>query len=246
MSINYDGKFYDRRFLSYDYDLPFWKEQAAKWGSPILELACGTGRVSLELARQGYQVVGLDQAEEMLKEAQKKANEQNLKLEFKKGDMRNFCLEQKFPLIILPFNSLAHLHSYHDLEQLLSCVGQHLNENGRFVFDYLNPSLSILGRDPQKWYPSGEFYDSRGEKVIIQERCSYDSAFQINKITMKYNFPDGEVVEDILYMRMFFPRELEALLEYNGWVIEKRLGDFNGEEFSSDTPRQIITCRRKT
>jgi len=239
---NYDGAIYDGRFQDYDADLGFWREQAQRFGDPILELAFGTGRVGLALAREGYSIFGLELRETMLKRARKRVEEENLDINLVQGDMRGFNLGKKFPLIILPFNSLAHLLSYEDLGKMLQSVAAHLAPRGRFVFDYLNPSLKILSRDPEDWYPSAEYTDDQGQKVVVKEKTCYDSASQINRVTLHYSCDDGQEFEDDILMRMYYPQELKALLDCSGWEIEDRLGDFSGSKFSSESPKQIVFC----
>ncbi len=242
MVKNYDGAVYDGRFQGYDADLGFWREQAQRFGDPILELAFGTGRVGLALAREGHTIFGLELQETMLTRARQKVEEENLDVTLIQGDMRDFRLGKKFPLIILPFNSLAHLLSYEDLGKMLQSVAAHLAPGGRFVFDYLNPSLEILSRDPERWFPSTEYTDEKGRKVVVKEKTRYDAANQINRVTMHYSYQDGQEFEDDILMRMYYPQELKALLDWSGWEIEDRMGDFSGSKFASESPKQIVIC----
>ena len=96
-------------------DIPFWVEEAQASGGPVLELACGTGRVAIPIAQTGVPVVGLDNSSAMLKVARVKARKLRLTtsvLRFTRGDMRNFSLgKQRFPLVIIPFRSFQALLS---------------------------------------------------------------------------------------------------------------------------------------
>ncbi len=242
MNKNYDGRIYDERFQGYGADLGFWREQAQRFGDSILELAFGTGRVGIALAREGYKLTGLELEQKMLEKARQKIKKEELSIDLVGGDMRRFNLGKKFPLIILPFNSLAHLLDYRDLGEMLDSVRKHLLPNGRFVFDYLNPSLEILSRDPDQWFPSAEYTDEKGLKVLVREKSCYNSATQINRVTMHYSYENGVEFENDLIMRMYFPRELEGLFDLNNWEIEERFGDFSGGEFKSDSPKQIVIC----
>lgn len=178
----------------------------------------------------------------MLGRAREKIKEENLPVEVFKGDMRDFSLRKNFPLVILPFNGLAHLLTFQDLMNTLRAVERHLSPGGRFVFDYLNPNLEILSRDPNRWYPSAEYFDASGRKVVVREKTCYDAQSQVNRVTMEYSYETGEVSEDDIWMRMFFPCELEALLALNGWEIEERFGDYSLSPFNSESPKQLIIC----
>jgi len=73
--IYLDGRHYDQLFTNGSEDLPFWIRQANQYGDPILELACGTGRITVTLAQAGFNVRGIDNAEGMLGEARRKSAE---------------------------------------------------------------------------------------------------------------------------------------------------------------------------
>src|SRR5918912_1113576 len=88
---------------------PFYREIARRTGGPILELACGTGRLTLALARDGHEVVGLDASRAMLRAAHAKAEAEDVEITLVQGDMRSFDLGRRFPLVIVCCNSLAHL-----------------------------------------------------------------------------------------------------------------------------------------
>src|SRR5580765_803820 len=87
----------------------FYRDLARKTGGPILELACGTGRLTIPLARDGYEIVGLDASPAMLRVTQAKADAEDVEITLAYGDMRSFDLGRRFPLVILCCNSLAHL-----------------------------------------------------------------------------------------------------------------------------------------
>src|SRR5215212_5162530 len=87
----------------------FYRDLARQMGGPVLELACGTGRLTLPLARDGHAVVGLDASPVMLRAAEAKAEAEDVEVAFFRGDMRVFDLGRRFALVILCCNSLAHL-----------------------------------------------------------------------------------------------------------------------------------------
>lgn len=102
----------------------------------ILDVACGTGRFSIEFAKKGYEVVGIDLSKEMLKVAKKKSG--NLKIDYRVADMRKFKSKTKFDCVICPFSSLLHLNTEEDVIKALKNFRQNLNKNGILIFDVWN------------------------------------------------------------------------------------------------------------
>jgi len=244
LNLYFDGEQYDRRVLFKD-DIPFWLNQARKYGDPILELGCGTGRVAIPLAKAGYMVTGIDLSDSMLAKALKNAEAESVRIEWIKGDIRDFNLDKRFQLIIFPFNTICHLYTLDDLEACFSCVRKHLNSDGRFIVSLFNPRLDILMRDPSKRYPHAE-YEGPDGKVVVTESNWYDRANQINRIKLFYRFPnrEEEVIEE-LDMRIYFPKELDALLKYNGFEIEAKYGDYDESPFAADSPLQLVVCKER-
>ncbi|MFQ5933027.1 MAG: class I SAM-dependent methyltransferase [Dehalococcoidia bacterium] len=242
--FHYNGQHYDMIHRDLTEDIPFWIGQARKYGSPALELACGTGRVTLLLANAGFEVTGIDFSDSMLAQARDKASQQGINVEWIKADVRNFDLGRKFPLVIFPFRSIAELHTLRDLEACLSCVKRHLSPEAGFIIDAFNPSLDILNRNPKEKHPFAQYPDPDGKgTVIVTHSNVYDAATQVNTITLFYKLPGRtEEATEELAMRMHFPQELEALLHYNGFKIEAKYGDYDETPFTPSANVQLTVC----
>ena len=80
-------------------------------GAKILDLCCGIGRHSLELARRGYSIVGVDLTEEYLAKARKQAESEGLNIEFVRNDMRRFCQIESFDAVINMFTAFGYFES---------------------------------------------------------------------------------------------------------------------------------------
>src|SRR5581483_7575810 len=100
-------------------------------GGRVLELGCGSGRLTIPLARAELDIVGIDISESMLAYARKKASAANVNVEFQLADMRDFDLPEKFSTIFAAGNSLLHLLDNANLQRCLSCVRRHLSRDGR-------------------------------------------------------------------------------------------------------------------
>jgi len=239
-----DGRHYDLQNKDFVDDIPFYLRQIKKYGEPVLELACGTGRITIPIAEEGIQITGLDISEPMLSQAKRKAAIKGINVGWIKADCRNFKLNKKFNLIFFPFNSIAHLQDLESTKSCFSCVKMHLKDKGRFIIDVFNPRLDILIRDPSKLYPVAEYPDPDGKgTVVITENSTYDAATQINRIKWYYKIgiQTKEVVEE-LNMRIFYPQELDALLFYNGFTIEVKFGNYDETPLESTSPKQLIVC----
>lgn len=141
----YDGAYSAKQDL---VDLPFYLELARQSPGPVLEIACGTGRVLLPIARQGIEIHGVDNSQPML--AILKANlageapgvRQRVTLH--EGDMRSFHLGEKYPLVIIPFRPLQHMHTLPDQLSALRAASLHLTDSGVLAFDVFYPRFELI------------------------------------------------------------------------------------------------------
>jgi SAM-dependent methyltransferase len=240
-----DGRHYDLQHTGITDDIALYLDLARQCCGPVLELACGTGRVTIPLAQEGFDVTGLDVSTPMLDRAQGKAREAGVSVRWVHADCRKFRLDRRFGFVFFPFNSIAHLHDRASIDACLTCVREHLDPAGRFVIDIFNPRLDILLRNASERFPVAEYEDPDGKgTVVITENNVYDKATQINRIKWYYRVGDDpqEMVRE-LNMRIFYPEELNGLLHYNGFEVEHKYGDCDRRPFSSDSPRQIAVCR---
>ena len=148
----YDANIYDglNTFLS---DLQFYKKWLPKnEDAKILELCCGTGRLTIPIAKDGYNICGVDYTLSMLEQAKVKASEVGLGINFIEADIRTLNLQEKFDLIFMPFNSIHHLYKNEDLFKTLKRVKNHLKAEGFFLLDCFNPNIQYIvkGEKEQK------------------------------------------------------------------------------------------------
>lgn len=236
-AIYRQGSHYDRLFGRGYVD--FWLSQAKIRGGPILELGCGTGKLSIPLAQAGFSVVGLDNSVSLLQFAASKNNE----VKWIEGDMRSFNLSEKFALIMLPSNNLGHLHTPEDFESCIRHVKRHLRPGGVFVIDVFVPNLKALLRDAKEEYVLDEYDNPEGQGLVrVVATSRYESTTQIVR-TKTIRKVEGEPDQvGSLDLKMYFPRELEALVRCNGLRIVDRYGGHAGEPFDDNSRFQILVC----
>jgi 2-polyprenyl-3-methyl-5-hydroxy-6-metoxy-1,4-benzoquinol methylase len=118
-------------------DFDFWIGEVVFANGPVLELGCGTGRLTIPLASNGFDISGLDSSESMLRRARSKTRDAGVGVTWILGDMRAFDLGRKFTMIFCPLGTFNHLRR-DDVAQCLSAVRDHLLPGGHFALDTFN------------------------------------------------------------------------------------------------------------
>lgn len=223
-------------------EVNFYERAIERYGSPVLELACGSGNYLVTLSHSDVEISGLDISDDMLQAAERRAEQQNIETKLTNADMRDFELNQKFALIFIAGNSLQHLNTYEDVAACFASVRRHLKPNGTFIVEIFNPSIKLLNRSPDERYFRGE-YETENGLVTISENVRYDAATQINHLQWHYKnqtMPEEQTVS--FTMRQFFPKEFDFLFQLNGFRIDYKYGDFDESDFTSDSQKQIVVA----
>lgn len=246
MTIYRDPRHYDALVGDYasSVEIGFYARLGATYGPAMLELGAGTGRLAIPLAEAGFAMTGLEIEPAMLERAREKAAERGTAVDWVEGDARAFELGRRFPLVLLPNNTIAHFLDREDIEAVFAAVRRHLAPGGRFVIDYFNPLLALLSRDRDVRMLVGEYYDTDGHLVRVTESGQYDTATQVNHLCWHYRLA-GEEAETIvdLPMRVYFPAELVDLLHYNGFEPEARFGSFEDAPFDASSFKHLLVLR---
>lgn len=248
-----DALYYDYTYRRRVEDVGFYRRFVRQHGGPVLELGAGSGRVTLPLVEDGASVVALEASAAMIARGDEKVaalpEAQRSRVRFVQGDMREFALEERFNLVLAPFNVLLHLYEPNDFARCFRCVAAHLKPGGRFVFDVRVPSLPELARDPDRVYKSRPFkHPTLGHKIQYEEQFRYDPIKQVQHVTIRFRPGEGapkkaRAHEVLLSQRQIFPNELRALLALGGLELAGRYGDFAATPLSEDDPQQIIVAR---
>lgn len=243
-SLVYDGNIYDGMNTQMD-DLPFYSRwlKERKNGS-ILELCCGTGRLTIPLAQEGYNITGVDNSTSMLKQAEEKANKSNLTVQFIESDIRTLDLPEVYDIIFIPFNSIHHLYTNQDFFKVLERIKKHLKGDGYFLFDCFNPNIHYIVNSEKGENTVAEYSTKDGRNVVVKQTMAYENKTQINRIKWHY-YINGEFDStQNLDMRMFFPQELDAYLSMYGFETIHKFGGFKEEIFENKSEKQIFVCKK--
>jgi SAM-dependent methyltransferase len=252
---------YDLEYQSQtEQDVPFWRELVMRYTpTRVLELACGSGRIGLELLHSpgDFLLEGLDIAPDMLNAYRRKLEREPAALRQRvtlhQGDMTDYRLEHegRFDLVLLPFNSIAHLY---EIEQQLSAFRntcRHLAAGGRFVVDIILPDIDDLSdalNRPSHVYLEDEISDPADAfTMLLYTSRKYDQIEQLQHIVWTHEkflaSGDNERYLTRLDMHIFFPRELQLLFLATGFSIEAIYGGYDWKPFGSGT-RQIVVGRK--
>lgn len=258
-----DPRLYDHEYKRRRADVRFYKDYCREYyrehfedharnaTGPILELGCGTGRVTTPLRKQGHAVVGLDLSQAMLGRCAERFGWAGRRLRgpglLVRGDMRHLPLRGPFGLVLCPFNAFMHLYRQQDITACLSEVHRVLDPNqGRFVFDVQNPDLRWLLRDPRKRWARTRFkHPVTVRTMVYSTNHTYDAKRQIAHVKLYYDCPDDPSASRTVSLahRQFFPQELRLLLNVHGFTLESEFGDFDGRPFEADSETQLLVCR---
>lgn len=238
----HSGEFYDLVNGKYLDDIEFYKNICSN-GKKVLELCCGTGRLTIPLFESDINIEGLDINNSMLSRAREKADNKSLNIKFYNFNITEFQLNAKYDIIIIPFNSLQCIYNNRDLELVFKNIHQHLTEGGLLIFDLYNPSIELM---VSRQIKEQIVFKGKGPKGIIEiyEKSSYDSKWQVQKAIWSIYEKSVFQGEYNLDTRCFYPQEIDMLLRYNNFNIVNKYGDFKKGKFTSDSKKQIFVCNK--
>lgn len=204
----------------------------------VLDLACGTGRLTIPLARKGLHVTGLEISQPMLQRAQEKAA--GLDIKWLQGDITDFEIDTKFDLVTLAGNSFQALLTSEDQMKLLRCVRTHLKSTGLFIFDTRNAQPSELKStdDFEYWHA---FQDFSGKTVKVYGKQTYNTEQKIVTYVTKRHWGDHETISNV-QLRYADLQDILVLLGRAGLKPLNIYGDYLKANFGSTSKSIIIVC----
>jgi SAM-dependent methyltransferase len=231
-------------------DVAFYRDATREFGDPVLELGCGTGRITMALAEAGKRITGLDLSERMLERAvQKRAAlrvEARERVHLVQGNMAGFDLGEKFRLIIIPFRPFQHLLEVHEQMNCLECARKHLAPGGRLILDVFQTDAERM-HDPVHMRETlvTEYNTADGRQVKISERvAAFHRAEQINDVEMIFSIKHAGGREERLVfawpLRYFFRYEVEHLLARCGFKVSAEYGDFDKTPIRDDSAEMVF------
>ncbi|MCC7493143.1 MAG: class I SAM-dependent methyltransferase [Fimbriimonadaceae bacterium] len=176
----------------------------------VLDLACGTGAVGLELARRGSRVVGVDLSRAMLREGRRKALAAGLDMRFVQQDLRALGCWAGFDLAVCLFDSLNYLLELDDLRQACRGTRLALRQGGLFIFD-VNTELALA----LELFTQEDL--AADAPVRLRWKSRYDKRRRLTTVAMEFYLDDGQVVRETHLERAFTPGEIGGALQAAGF-----------------------------
>ena len=207
----------------------------------VLELACGTGRLTNIFLRENINYTGIDIIPHFLKIAKNKIKPYSNKPTFVHGDIKSFNLNKKYDLIFIAFNSFLHLLTNKDINRCLTQIKLHMHNHTHFIIDVFIPNPLFLYKPKNYKSKVLEFFDSKKkEKVYVEEINNYDPDTDINKITWFFS-TNNEIDYDKrnFSMRMLFPSTINKLLIDQDFKICNLWGDYDKTKLNEGSKLQI-------
>jgi SAM-dependent methyltransferase len=218
----------------------------------IVELGIGTGRIAIDIAKQGKNIIGVDISNSMLEECRLQATKNGVldRIRLLRDDIRTFEIEQKADLIIFPFRSIGHFLSIDSKKQALKNIYDQLAPGGRFVFDhyiFCEPWAKNHDGVSRLMYHSHILNESN---LYIWDTYEYDyHAQQMDcTITIEKTDRNGVVSNRIhcpLSFSWIYPEQVRQLAIEIGFEFEAVYGDFSCNELNTSSPEQVWVFRRR-
>ena len=223
---------YDLFYSDVKEDIGFYLKKGKKTKGTILEIGCGTGRIYLELLKEGLDVYGIDLSESMLKFLELKAEKQNLTPKVYQADMKTFNLGVKFDLIMVPFRSFLHNVTVEDQLKSLTNIRNNMNSGGRLVLTMFYPNPYFISKFYGK--ETSETITKGGQKYTMVKKSEFvdpiDQKIKINHTLYKN---DKIMWNDTFNLTFIYKKELDLILEKTGYSSWNVYGGYNYEKLES-------------
>lgn len=246
--------YYDLLHQGIPGDVDFYFAQAQAARGDILEIGVGTGRIALPIALAGLDVVGIDNSASLLTLCRYKMKMLKLaprRLRLMKGDMRKLNLGRQFSLIYMPYRTIMHALTPDDQRRALTCARNHLADDGRFILDTWAARPSVIAKLLRKRKPSQIRYELPEENLTIVHTSS-TTVDEFNQLLYEQHHIQefdmrGQLTNEVqlpLTRSYTTAREMENLLQAEGFQVDAVCGDFGGAPLEPDSTDMIWVLRK--
>jgi SAM-dependent methyltransferase len=226
------ARLYDPWSASVTEDVEFYVEEARAAGGPVVELACGTGRIAVPIAKAGIRLIGVDGSAAMLEVAREYGRDEGVDalLDLRHGDLREPPVGERVALVLIPFRSLLHMTTEADRLRALAAARELLLPGGKLVFDVFAPSREDVEDTHGRWLE---------REPGIFERADWDEGER----TLTLSVRRGEEASTML-LAWLSPPEWRQLLDHAGFDLEAQWGWFDRRPYSGGED-VVFAARRR-
>ena len=226
------------RWVTYIKDLfRHYKSEPRK----ILEVACGTGALTVLMEERGYEMCGLDRAEGMLTVARQKAEEQGLDIPFMRGDMRDFDLQEQFDAVLCIYDSINYAVNEAELDAVFRAVSKHLVPSGLFIFDVTTERNIVQHFHGQTFAENQPDYSYTWKNM-------YTYHDKICRTVLTFFIHEGELFrrfEEVHIQKIFEVSTIKKLLKQTGYKILSAYDMYTFNRWSRHSDRINFIARKE-
>lgn len=243
--------FYDIEHQQFAEDLDMYRNFAELCSGPLLELACGSGRLLIPLAREGYTIIGIDTSEKMLSLARERVQQANLtaNVTLIQQDMSELQLPRKFSLAFVALGSFAHLTSRKAQQQALTSIRKQLNTGATFIIDISNADARYMENLSGQLLHQGTWQGADGTFLTHLVSPASSQTKHLLELTHFYDqhAQGGPINRTVIttHLYLFERTEMELLLEQAGFVIKSVYGDHDLGPFTLESQRMIVIAEAR-
>jgi SAM-dependent methyltransferase len=253
MLNDYDliAPFYDVEHARFDEDIDLYMNFAELRGGPLLELACGSGRLLLPLARAGYEVTGVDTSAAMLDLARLALETEGVaaRCELVQQDMCALHLNKKFHMAFIALGSFGHICARKAQQQALAAIRAHLSAGGTFILDISNEDARYMEGMSWQMLHQGTWRLDDGSTVTHFVSPASSTTTHLLDLTHFYDIHrQGEAVRRTItqtQLYLFERNEAELLLEQAGFAVKNVYGNYDLSQYVHDSPRMIFVAEAR-
>ena len=246
MNTDYDSwaAIYDEVYSFVDYDINFYLQKASNIKGNILEIGCGTGRITIPLMENGANITGIDSSQKMIDMLGTKVANNKVPIKIIKRDVRDLELAQKFSLVIFPYRGFQSLLTVEDQVNALNSLRNHLEPGGKLIITLFVPGKDLFDQRSDIFYHlrDSRYQEDNGYRSL-HHRTEFDHHNQLIHTQISITEHIGDYLISKRYadftLRYLYTDEARYLFEYCGFKIEEIAGDYDGTPYDRDSEETI-------
>lgn len=204
-------------------------------GAAVLDVGCGFGRHSIELARRGYQVVGIDPSAAMITKAKASAIDAGVTVDFQQVSGQDFRTDQRFEAAVCLFTTLGQMENERDNQEIIDHIADLLQPGGWLVVEVAQRETAA-----RKLLPYDRF---GGELAFTEITREYNP--KLHMVQENFHVVEGESEETYrLRYRLYSFQELREVLSRAGFIIEESFADYEGQPLTAESERMLLAARK--